>query len=279
MNTTRKARRAFTLIELLVVIAIIALLMAIIMPGLNLAKKKAASAVCLSNAKQLTYSWYMYQEENNGMICSSSPLPYNAWVKDPIDSSGATMSAQQVTPAVTDEDEIRGIEDGILFDYYEAPDVLHCPADKIRISKYDGTKVFRSYSIPAYLNPSNSSSNLTVRRLTSIKVTSSRVMLVEEADGRNFNSGPWSFGAPGWGSVPEGEFRWWDPMAVNHGDSSILGFCDGHAEVHKWRAPSTKQRMIDFQNDPTRKAYGLDSAPPSDSTEDVDYMGRAWGVQ
>ena len=55
--------KAFTLIELLVVIAIIALLLSIVMPGLNMAKRKAASAACLSNARQMSMAWYMYQEE------------------------------------------------------------------------------------------------------------------------------------------------------------------------------------------------------------------------
>ncbi|MHC4855768.1 MAG: type II secretion system protein [Planctomycetota bacterium] len=279
----RMKTKGFTLIELLVVIAIIALLLSIVMPGLNMAKQKAASAACLSNAKQLSVAWYMYTEDNDGRICSSHTKNKYGWVRNPIDDRGETMSNNQLSPAVTDEDEIRGIEAGVLFDYYEAADVMHCPADKIRVSKYDGTKIFRSYSMPAYLYPSDSESRLTVKRLTNITATGSRIMLVEEADGRNYNSGPWSFGAPGWSSggvtVPQGEYRWWDPMAVNHGDASILGFCDGHAEVKKWQVRSTKQRIIDFQDNPNRKTYGLEDAPPSDSTVDVDYVGRAWGVQ
>jgi prepilin-type N-terminal cleavage/methylation domain-containing protein len=276
-----RRKKGFTLIELLVVISIIALLLSILMPGLNLAKKKAASAACLSNAKQLSVAWYMYTEENNGRLCSSSPKHEYGWVRNPIDAAGRTMTSQQPSPAVTDEDEIRGIEAGVLFDYYEAADVMHCPADKIRVSKFDGTKIFRSYSMPQYLYPTddNKFDAVSVRRLTNITSTGSRIMLVEEADGRNFNTGAWSFGAPGWGNVSPGEFRWWDPMAVNHGDSSILGFCDGHAERHTWRAPSTKQRIIDFQENPTRTAYGLDDAPPTDSTADVDFVGRAWGVR
>ena len=275
-------RKAFTLIELLVVISIIALLLSILMPGLRMAKMKASSAVCLGNARQITLAWYMYTEDNNGRLCSSSTKHEYGWVRRPIDAYGGTMQARQLSPPVTDEDEIRGIEKGVLFDYYEEPDLVHCPGDKLRVSKWDGTKIFRSYSMPAYLYPSDTESPLTVKRLSEITSTGSRIMLVEEADGRNYNSGPWSFGAPGWSSggvtVPLGEYRWWDPMAVNHGDSSILGFCDGHAERHRWRAASTKQRIIDYQNDDERTGYGLDSAPPSDSTVDVDFVGRAWGV-
>ena len=47
-----KRKRAFTLIELLVVIAIIALLLAILMPGLRRAKELAREVVCKSHLQQ-----------------------------------------------------------------------------------------------------------------------------------------------------------------------------------------------------------------------------------
>ena len=63
--------KAFTLIELLVVIAIIALLMAIIMPALSMAKRKAATTACLSNTKNLALGWFMYAGDNDARIMSS----------------------------------------------------------------------------------------------------------------------------------------------------------------------------------------------------------------
>jgi prepilin-type N-terminal cleavage/methylation domain-containing protein/prepilin-type processing-associated H-X9-DG protein len=48
------SRRGFSLIELLVVIAIIAILAALLLPALASAKRKAQSAQCLNNARQLT---------------------------------------------------------------------------------------------------------------------------------------------------------------------------------------------------------------------------------
>ncbi|MHC4581916.1 MAG: type II secretion system protein, partial [Planctomycetota bacterium] len=58
--------RGFTLIELLVVIAIIAVLMAILLPSLQAAKRLAASSNCLSNQRTLMTAWIMYADNNDG---------------------------------------------------------------------------------------------------------------------------------------------------------------------------------------------------------------------
>jgi len=57
---------AFTLIELLVVIAIIALLMAILLPSLQRAKKQARAVACKSNLRQWSLVLSMYTNEHDG---------------------------------------------------------------------------------------------------------------------------------------------------------------------------------------------------------------------
>ncbi len=59
-------RKAFTLIELLVVIAIIALLLAILMPGLRQAKELAKEVVCKSHLQQWAICMEMYTGEYDG---------------------------------------------------------------------------------------------------------------------------------------------------------------------------------------------------------------------
>ncbi|MFB0555189.1 MAG: type II secretion system protein, partial [Phycisphaerae bacterium] len=56
----------FTLIELLVVIAVIAILMAILLPALQVARETASGAVCLGNHRSLLAGWIMYADDNDG---------------------------------------------------------------------------------------------------------------------------------------------------------------------------------------------------------------------
>jgi prepilin-type N-terminal cleavage/methylation domain-containing protein/prepilin-type processing-associated H-X9-DG protein len=249
--------KAFTLIELLVVIAIIAVLMAILMPSLNLARDHAKRVHCVSNTKTLALGWYMYKDDFEGKLVpahtSDNPIQ---WVG-------------QEPATGTWEEKKASIRRGLLYPYVgKSVDIFHCPSDTRRPTSARPA-AFRTFSIVGGANGESWSDYTRATIYSEIRQPSAKYVLVEEADTRGYNMGSWQI------NPNPKDRQWCDPIAMWHNKSTTLGFADGHAEMHKWLNQSTIDNNL-------RAMYGESYTfgwKPSDGSEDLDYMSQGFACK
>lgn len=111
MNRRCAGKSGFTLIELLVVIAIIAILAAILFPVFAQAREKARSTSCLSNTKQISLAYAMYNQDYD-------------------ESFPATVTERQAPASVADTSDARAPYSYrvLLQPYVKSQQIFKCPS-------------------------------------------------------------------------------------------------------------------------------------------------------
>jgi len=265
--------KAFTLIELLVVIAVIAVLMAILVPALKVAREQARGITCMANQRSLAHAYIMYADENEGSIpkgyANHAVTPgIPAWALPPLDYAGGAIVGMP-TGDVTLQQRYNGLMAGALYPYLKEIEVYHCPGDN---RKNLGTSrgstpefcIYRSYSLPDYLRGTDAKD---AKKLFTFKEQATKMLFVEEIyDGAsgNYNHEGWSY-APYTGAM-------WDPLGVFHSDACTFSFIDGHAERKKWDDKRTIVYCMS-REEAAAKGYGKNVAfnPPN---VDVDWLDQ-----
>jgi len=254
--TSEGKPNAFTLIELLVVIAIIAILAAILLPVLAVAKQKALVAQCLDNQKQLVMAWKLYADENNDNVVGANCNSKTDWRISPAGSAFIMPTVPASVPTTPTQNRAlnqyldeQGFMQGGLYPYCKNAGVIHCAAD--RRSFIAGYTAYDSYSIVNGLNGSspNSYPQPSFTKETAIRHPSAMFVFVEENDPRsqsagantvNENINSWCLPISGTTFPPVwAGLTWWDCPAAYHGVTATFSFIDGHAENHKWLDSAT----------------------------------------
>jgi prepilin-type N-terminal cleavage/methylation domain-containing protein len=133
----KRRTNGFTLIELLVVIGIIGVVIAILLPALNSARRQARVTACASNLRQLGIVYSIYAAEQRGRYVT--PVSAENWPVGGLNVN-AGAPADPLNPARIIPGQTAG--PGLLYQlaYLKNPGILYCPAGDEGLARTDREK-------------------------------------------------------------------------------------------------------------------------------------------
>ena len=226
-------RSAFTLIELLVVVAIIALLMAILLPSLKLARTQTRDVICRQRIGEIVRGHLYYAQEWDDMLpgntannlINGQETIYFDWLG--IGSTGTSNERYFSAP-----------QKGTIYKYLNTEEIYICPTHRL-IRESDTAQQRQiehrsSYTAPTILSgaplsllksvrdPNKVLERQTIPRLEEAVENMMPAIVVEE-DAQ-------------WYLVQSRDSAWanWDQFTKRHRGKGAAGFVDGHAELRKF---------------------------------------------